>query len=275
MVAMRPIVRWCAAFVAPGTGGHGGSTWRGLWPVAAHLLGLIAVVVAVKVGNLFPPTALVLWVCYQSILATHVARGAVVGPGWVRYCQVFMLLGVVYLLLAGRDIVQLPGDSGLPLVRPSEWLLLEAAEETPRLGDLLVIRCEWGSHITLGRVVGLPGDHLFREGLSICRNDGCYPTAAMVLEGDSGEQVPAATEVVGGRGYVLLPASGDVGIEWKKALPVEVPAGSLALLPDNRASASFAECTLSNIVLPVSSVEGRPVAIVGAGDWSRFGLLLQ
>lgn len=275
MVVPRPILRWCAAFAAPGAGGRDGSAWQGLWPVLAHFAGLIGLGAAVLAGGLLPLGPLLLWGCYQTLLATHVSRGDTVSYGWVQLLQAVALLVVVPLLFMGLSFVQLSGDSGLPTVKSGEWLLLEASEEGRRLGDLVVMECALGEGIVLGRVVGLPGDRIFRQGVALCRNDRCYPTAAMVLETGGGGQVPAAMEVVGGRGHVVLPGVGDAGIEWGTALPVEVPEGNIAFLPDNRASVDFAHCTLGNIVIPASRVVGRPAAVIGAADWSRVGLSLR
>jgi len=211
------------------------------------------------------------------MLATHVAADEVTGPGWLRGAQVVPMVGVVVLLFLAHEVVRLPGDSGLPTVHDGEWLLLdEGSGDLPRLGDFVAVRCTVDEGLTaLGRVVGLPGDSLHRQGLVLCRNDYCFPTAPMVLEDEEGDQLQSASEVVGGRSHILLPASTTAGIDWSEALPVQVPDGRVALLPDNRASTSFADCTKGSIVLPLEQLLGRVDSIIYSSDWSRVGLLLR
>ena len=234
-------------------------------------------VAAVSVGDLFLPVAMVLWVCFQSLLATHVASCEIAGPGWLRYLQVVPLLGAAVLIASGIGVAQVPGDSGLPNVRLGEWLLLEAAtDELPRLGDAVAVRCtnDVGG-VALARVVGLPGDRLHLEGRNLCRNGRCFPTAPMVLEDEGGGVLQSAIEVVGGRSHILLSGQSTDAGEWSTSLPALVADGHLALLPDNRVSISFGSCTGGEIILSTERIAGRPAAILYSSGWSRVGLRLK
>jgi signal peptidase I len=276
MIAMSSILRWWVAFVAPGAGRRDGSRWQGLWPVAAHIIGLLGLLWAITVLDLFPPVALIVWCAFQALLATHVWSGDSAGKRWLAPVQVVLLLTTALPLVLMYEVVRIPGDSGLPSVNGGEWLLVATtADELPRLGDSVAVHCADGGDTSLARVVGLPGDRLYRQGKALCRNDRCYPTAPMVLEDGEGGETHSATEVVGGRSHLLLPATSAAGIIWSEVLPAETPDDHLALLPDNRASASFVLCNGGEILLPLDRVLGKPQSILYSADWARIGLLLE
>ncbi len=240
------------------------------------MLGLLAFSLSVVVLETFLLVALIVWFTFQALLANHVRAGESIRPLWLTLAQVSLLLSTLSLLGLVYEVVRVSGDSGLPSVKEGEWLLVSGTGGgLPRLGDGVAVRCVEPGSTTLARVVGLPGDRLHGHGKAVCRNGQCYPSAPMVLEDGKGGETVAAATFVGGRSHVLLSSTEGVGALPRDALPMTIPDAYLALLPDNRASASFASCSGGEMVLPVDRVVGSPQAILYSSDWARIGLSLE
>jgi hypothetical protein len=272
----RAVGRWFTAFLAPAIGAPGAPAWQRIWPTVAHCAGLFLALWAILGHGLFLPAVLLAWLCYQGLLATHVVASSPPFGGLTRLLLAMTIPVAVVVLVTQVRLVEIAGDCGLPEVDDGDWLWVESLppDALPGLGQSIVVTCP-DDLFTVARVVGLPGDRLFLDGPRVCRNHECLPVAPLLEEDWAGELTLLQTEVVGSQAHLLLPAQGGATDSWRTALPVEVPTQRVAVLPDNRGSYRFGQCTGGVIVLPRERVAGLAGTVVWARNWSRLGLTIR
>ncbi len=230
----------------------------------------------ILVPGIFLPSVVLAWLCYQAILATHVASVAPPNRTWARRLLALSIPATVAVLVTQVTLVRITDDSGLPEVYEGEWVLVNSLpqESLPGLGQSVVVACP-DEGFSVARVVGLPGDRIFLMGARVCRNDQCFPVAPLLEEDQAGGVSELEMEVVGSRDHLVLPAQGGATDSWRSSLPVEVSRERVAVLPDHRGSQGFGQCTGGVIVLPLERVVGLTGTIAIGRSWSRFGLTVQ
>jgi hypothetical protein len=246
-----------------------------------HALGLAGASLAVTAAGLFPPLALLLWLCYQAVLVScltrsGIDRGGDPVPGLVPVALAALAwsglwLAAVLLVAAELRPAALAADVAFPGA-PAETLLFRpfGSDELPLRGDLVVVACARQGR-GLARVIALPGEEVRATSDGrVCTRPGCFPQRRFSA-GPDPLDVAAGVEVLGDRFHLLFfgPAAG------RDYSPLfTLPPDTFAVFPDFRDSTAFLACRAPGPI-PRSDLLGTARWVLLSPNLSRIGLRLK
>ena len=271
-------------FIAPGASCLAAGRWRrGTTLFLLHLAGLHAAAVAVTRAGVFPLAALLLWLVYQVILTVSFRpRERAVPAGARRHHPAIRIIAAAlcftppvlagYLVADSTALMRVESDRAGPVLQPGDWIAYRkrTAAAVLKPGDLVVARCtrERGNDIV--RVMGLPGQEVWKARDKLCTTAGCFPVKRF---GDfQAQEGAAAVEVMKDRYHVITHPDG--ASPAPEGLTLRLGDGEFALLPDNRGSSDETPCR-DTFVVHRDDILGVPTWVLFSEELDRIGLAVK
>ena len=272
-------------FLAPGASCFADGRWsRGLTLLLLNLAGLLAAVVAVTRFDLFPPATLLLWLVYQSVLTVTFRRGVPRRkPGQQRFQRLWLVAAALcftppliagYMVADATAIMRVESFRSGPVLRKGDWVSYRSRVTTSALrpGDLVVARCSGAPGNQIARVMGIPGEEVWRERGRLCTTDGCYPVKRIGDFRSQADSGAAAVEVINERYHVIIHPGGSSPAPAGMAL--WLGKGEFALLTDNRAGEDGPPCR-DGFVAQQDDILGIPTWVLFSPELQRIGLAVK
>ena len=273
-------------FVAPGASCFVAGRWRrAAMLFLLNMAGLYAAAVAATCTGVFPLAVMLLWLVYQVILTVTFRRGerGGVAPGPRRYAALRIVAAAVcftppllagYVVADATAIMRIESHGAGPLLQPGDWIAYRkgAVVSAVQRGDLVVTRCTRVPGNDVARVMGLPGEEVWRARDRLCTAAGCYPVKRIGDFKTREDAGAAAVEVFGDTYHLIVhagsssPAPGGLAL-W-------LGEGEFALLPDNRGSRDGPPCR-DSVVAHRDDILGVPTWVLFSLELDRIGLAVK
>lgn len=249
-----------------------------------NLAGLLAAAAAVTSFDLFPPAALLIWLVYQSVLTVTFRRTVLRrSPGGQRLAGLSLVAAALcfappliaaYMVADATAIMCVESSGSGPVLRQGDWISYRrnVTAAALRPGELVIARCSGASGYQVARVMGIPGEEVWRERGRVCTTDGCYPVKRMGDFKSQGDSGVAAVEVLNDRYHVIIHAGGSSPAPAGMAL--WLGKGEFALLTDNRGGEDGLFC-LDGFVAQQEDILGVPTWVLFSPELERIGLAVK
>ncbi len=272
-------------FIAPGASSIAEGRWvRGAALFVLNLAGMLAAALLVTRFDTFPLAAVVLWLVYQGVLTvtfglqerqrrSNQRRVAVAGMLAAALCLSPPILAG-FLVADGISIMRVENSPTGPLLQPGDWVSYRRVTTSSPLrpGDLVVVRCNDAPGSRVARVMGVPGDEVWREKGRVCTTTGCYPVKRMGDFKSGGDSGAAAVEVLNDNYHVIVHSGGSSPATAGMAL--WLGDGEFALLPDNRGDQKGSSCR-RGLVARRDEIQGIPTWVLFSPEVERIGLAIK